>query len=50
MHKFDSAVKIMEKNRFVDLLLRKGFHLQHTLGDNSEVSLMTQDEFVDVRT
>ena len=50
VHKFDSAVEIVEKNRFIDLLLGEGLHLQHAFGDNSEVSLMTQDEFMDVRT
>ena len=40
----------MEKNRFVYFFLGKSFHLDHTLCNDSKVSFVTENEFVDIRT
>lgn len=50
VHELYSHVKIMEKEGFVDLLLRDRSHLYRAFCDNAKVSLVAQDELVDVWT
>ena len=50
VHELYSDVEIMEKEGFVDLLLRNWSHFYCAFRDNAKVSLMTQDELVDVWT
>ena len=48
VHKLDSKIELVEDDGLVDMGFRDGPDLNDALGDNAEVSLMTEDEFVDI--
>lgn len=48
IHEFDSFLEIMEKNWFINFLLRHRSNLDNTLSDDSKVAFMSQDELMNI--
>lgn len=48
VHELDSDVEVMEKEGFIDLLLWHWPHFYRAFRDNAEVSLVAQDELMDI--
>lgn len=50
VHELHSDVEVMEKEGFIDLLLWHWSHFYRTFRDDAEISLVAQDELMDVWT
>ena len=50
IHKFDACLEIMEKDWLIYLFLRNWSNFYDALGNNTKVTLMTKDKFMDIRS